>query len=91
MPRSRGLARRVAQRNSFLPPGGIGGLQGLWLGQLGVVGIQCIVVGRLTYVAGSIDMSTSTLLEQVLDPFVECLTLEAARTVVDLRAAPEVQ
>jgi hypothetical protein len=36
-------------------------------------------------------MSTTDLLEQVLDPLVECLTPEAARTVVALRAAPEVQ
>lgn len=36
-------------------------------------------------------MSTTELLEQVLDPFVDCLTPEAARTVVALRAGPEVQ
>ena len=36
-------------------------------------------------------MSTIDLLEQVLDPFVDCLTPEAARTVVALRAHPEVQ
>jgi hypothetical protein len=36
-------------------------------------------------------MSTTDLLEQVLDPLVECLTPEAARTVVALRADPELQ
>ena len=36
-------------------------------------------------------MSTTALLEQVLDPFVDCLTPEAARRVVALRADPEVQ
>lgn len=36
-------------------------------------------------------MSTIDLLEQVLDPLVECLTPEAARTVVALRADPELQ
>jgi hypothetical protein len=36
-------------------------------------------------------MSSTELLEQVLDPFVDCLTPDAARTVVSLRAAPEVQ
>lgn len=36
-------------------------------------------------------MSTADLLDQVLDPVVDCLTPEAARTVVALRAAPEIQ
>ena len=36
-------------------------------------------------------MSTTDLLEQVLDPVVDCLTPEAARTVVSLRAPPDVQ
>ncbi len=36
-------------------------------------------------------MSTSEMLEQVLDPFVDCLTPEAARKVVALRAEPAVQ
>jgi hypothetical protein len=36
-------------------------------------------------------MSTTEILEQVLDPFVECLTPESARKIVALRAAPEAQ
>jgi hypothetical protein len=36
-------------------------------------------------------MSTTELLEQVLDPFVDCLTPEAARKIVALRAEPAVQ
>jgi hypothetical protein len=36
-------------------------------------------------------MSTAEILEQVLDPFVECLTPESARKIVGLRAAPEAQ
>jgi hypothetical protein len=36
-------------------------------------------------------MSTTEILEQVLDPFVDCLTPEAARKIVALRADPAVQ
>lgn len=36
-------------------------------------------------------MSTTEILEQVLDPFVECLTPEAARKIVALRADPAIQ
>jgi hypothetical protein len=36
-------------------------------------------------------MGTTELLEQVLDPFVDCLTPEAARKIVGLRAEPAVQ
>jgi hypothetical protein len=36
-------------------------------------------------------MGTTELLEQVLDPFVDCLTPEAARKIVALRAEPAVQ
>ena len=36
-------------------------------------------------------MSTTEMLEQVLDPFVDCLTPEAARKIVALRAEPVVQ
>jgi hypothetical protein len=36
-------------------------------------------------------MSTTEILEQVLDPFVECLTPESARKIVGLRATPEAQ
>jgi hypothetical protein len=36
-------------------------------------------------------MSTTELLEQILDPFVDCLTSEAAQGIVSLRADPEVQ
>jgi hypothetical protein len=36
-------------------------------------------------------MSTTDLLEQMLDPVVDCLTPEAARTVVSLRAPAEMQ
>ncbi|MEX2317209.1 MAG: hypothetical protein WD669_08655 [Pirellulales bacterium] len=36
-------------------------------------------------------MSTTELLQQVLDPFMECLTPEAARKIVELRASPELQ
>ena len=36
-------------------------------------------------------MSTTEILEQVLDPFVDCLTPEAARKIVALRADPEAQ
>jgi hypothetical protein len=36
-------------------------------------------------------MSTTEILEQVLDPFVECLTPEAARKIVALRADPATQ
>jgi hypothetical protein len=33
-------------------------------------------------------MSTTEILEQVLDPFVDCLTPEAAQKIVALRAEP---
>ncbi len=36
-------------------------------------------------------MSTTEILEQVLDPFVECLTPESARKIVALRATPAAQ
>lgn len=36
-------------------------------------------------------MSTTEILEQVLDPFVDCLTPEAARKIVALRADPTTQ
>ena len=36
-------------------------------------------------------MSTTEILEQVLDPFVDCLTPEAAQKIVALRAAPAAQ
>jgi hypothetical protein len=36
-------------------------------------------------------MSTAEILERVLDPFTECLTPEAARKIVALRADPETQ
>jgi hypothetical protein len=36
-------------------------------------------------------MGTTELIEQVLDPFIACLTPEAARKIVALRAAPAVQ
>jgi hypothetical protein len=36
-------------------------------------------------------MSTTEILEQVLDPFVDCLTPEAARRIVALRADPAAQ
>ena len=36
-------------------------------------------------------MSTTEILEQVLDPFVDCLTPEAARKIVALRADPAAQ
>jgi hypothetical protein len=36
-------------------------------------------------------MSTTEILEQVLDPFVACLTPEAARKIVAQRADPEAQ
>jgi hypothetical protein len=36
-------------------------------------------------------MSAAELLEQVLDPFVDCLTSDAARKIVALRADPDVQ
>ena len=36
-------------------------------------------------------MSTTEILEQVLDPFVDCLTPEAARKIVALRADPVAQ
>jgi hypothetical protein len=36
-------------------------------------------------------MSTTEILEDVLDPFVECLTPEAARKIVALRADQAVQ
>lgn len=36
-------------------------------------------------------MSTSEILEQALDPFVECLTPDAARKIVALRADPAAQ
>jgi hypothetical protein len=36
-------------------------------------------------------MSTTEILEQALDPFVDCLTPEAARKIVVLRADPEAQ
>ena len=36
-------------------------------------------------------MSTTEILEQVLHPFVDCLTPEAARTIVALRANPAAQ
>jgi hypothetical protein len=36
-------------------------------------------------------MSTTEILEQVLDPFVDCLTPEAAEKIVALRAEPAVQ
>jgi hypothetical protein len=36
-------------------------------------------------------MSTTEILEQVLDPFVDCLTPEAAERIVALRAEPAVQ
>jgi hypothetical protein len=36
-------------------------------------------------------MSTTEILEQVLDPFVECLTPESAQKIVALRAAPAAQ
>lgn len=35
-------------------------------------------------------MST-TLLDQILDPFTECLTLEVAQRIVDLRASAAIQ
>ncbi|MEX2139075.1 MAG: hypothetical protein WD894_07435 [Pirellulales bacterium] len=36
-------------------------------------------------------MSTTEIFERALDPFVECLTPEAAAKVAELRAAPAVQ
>ena len=36
-------------------------------------------------------MSTTEILERALDPLVECLTPEAAKKLVDLRADPETQ
>lgn len=36
-------------------------------------------------------MSTAEMLEQVLDPFVDCLTPEAARKIIALRADPDLQ
>jgi len=36
-------------------------------------------------------MSTTELLEQMLDPFVDCLTPEAARKIVALRADAKLQ
>ncbi len=36
-------------------------------------------------------MSTAEILQQVLDPFAECLTADAARKIVALRADPETQ
>jgi hypothetical protein len=36
-------------------------------------------------------MSTVDLLDQVLDPFVDCLTLESAAKIASLRAEPAVQ
>lgn len=36
-------------------------------------------------------MSTTQILDQVLDPFIDCLTLEAARKIVTLRADPVAQ
>jgi hypothetical protein len=36
-------------------------------------------------------MSTTEILEQVLHPFIDCLTPEAARKIVALRADPAVQ
>ena len=36
-------------------------------------------------------MSTTEILEHVLDPFVDCLTPDGARKIVALRAEPEVQ
>jgi hypothetical protein len=36
-------------------------------------------------------MSTTELLEQALDPLVDCLTPEAARKIAGLRAEPQLQ
>jgi len=36
-------------------------------------------------------MSTTELFDQVLDPFVDCLTVESARKIASLRAEPAVQ
>ena len=36
-------------------------------------------------------MSTAEILQQILDPFAECLTADAARKIVALRADPEMQ
>jgi hypothetical protein len=36
-------------------------------------------------------MSTAEILEEVFDPVMDCLTPEAARKIVALRAKPEVQ
>jgi hypothetical protein len=36
-------------------------------------------------------MNTAQILEQVLDPLTECLTPEAARKIVALRADPQTQ
>lgn len=36
-------------------------------------------------------MSTTEIFEEVLDPFLDCLTPEAAKKIIALRAKPEVQ